>query len=127
VSKEALSFGAQAEDLAADFLRKEGYKILARNYRSRLGEIDIIARDKDTLVFIEVKARHNDRFGEPSEAVVRRKQRQISKAALAYLKEQRLFDQRARFDVLSVFCSGAGTPRFGLIKNAFDLDEKFTY
>jgi putative endonuclease len=127
VSKEALSFGAQAEDLAADFLRKEGYKILARNYRSRLGEIDIIARDKDTLVFIEVKARHNDRFGEPSEAVARRKQRQISKAALAYLKEQRLFDQRARFDVLSVFCSGAGTPRFDLIKNAFDLDEKFTY
>jgi putative endonuclease len=118
--------GAKAEDAAVDFLKSKGYKILSRNFATKLGEVDIVARDADTYCFIEVKARSSDRFGLPQEAVSRSKQRQISKAALSYLKAKGLFDHKARFDVVSVIYSD-DSPSFDLIKNAFELDETFTY
>ena len=89
-----------------------------------MGEIDIIAQDKDTLCFIEVKTRSSTCCGLPQEAVSARKQRQITKAALTYLKAKRLFDARARFDVVAVL--GTDAPRIEVIKGAFELDAHFT-
>ncbi|MFA4842357.1 MAG: YraN family protein [Candidatus Omnitrophota bacterium] len=126
MSKAHLVFGSRGEDVAADFLKKEGYKILARNYRTKMGEIDIVARDNDTLAFVEVKTRHSDKFQDAYEAVGKRKQRQIGKAALAFLKERKLFDKKARFDVVALCYGDSSTPRPDLIKNAFELDERFS-
>jgi putative endonuclease len=126
VRKQNLTTGKSGEELAQDFLEKNGYKILARNYKTKLGEIDIVARDKDTLCFVEVKTRHSDRYGLPQEAVSDSKQRQISKVALTYLKENRLLDKKARFDVVSIIFS-ADKPQLELIKNAFELDPAFVY
>lgn len=122
-----LYFGAQGEEIAVDFLRANGYRILTRNYKTKLGEVDIVAQDKDTLAFIEVKTRHSDRFGLPSEAISTNKQRQISKAALMFLKENNFLNKKARFDVVSVIYSDNEKPKLDLIKNAFELDSKFTY
>lgn len=113
-------FGQDSEAAAARFLTKQRYKILAKNYRTRLGEIDIIARDGDTIAFIEVKARTSEHFGHPKWAVTPRKQRRISMAALQYLKATRQSDAKARFDVISI-SSGAGSPVIEIIKNAFEL------
>jgi len=126
VSKQHIYLGIRGEETAVNLLKENGYKILVRNYKTRLGEIDIIAKDKDTFVFIEVKSRHSDRFGLPAEAVSRHKQRQISKAALSFLKENNLLNKKARFDVISVIDS-EGMPKLDLIKNAFELGQDFTY
>jgi len=126
VSKQHLYFGKSGEELAVGFLKVNGYNILVKNYRSKLGEIDIIAKDKDTIAFIEVKTRHSDKFGLPCEAVLKPKQKQISKAALIFLKENNLLEQKARFDVVSIVYMDRG-PKVDLIKNAFELDGSFTY
>jgi putative endonuclease len=126
VSKQHLYLGSRGEEAAVGLLKKSGYKILARNYKSRLGEIDIIARDKDTLCFIEVKTRNSLRFGLPQEAVSPTKQRQICKAAVSFLKKNNLLDKKARFDVVSVVYS-SDRPQLDLIKDAFDLDSSFIY
>lgn len=126
MSKHNLNLGSLAEEKARGFLEKSGYKILCRNYKTRLGEVDIIAEDKDTICFVEVKARSSDRFGSGLEAVSGLKQRQISKAALSFLKERKLLDKKARFDVVALDCPGS-EEKITLIKNAFELDESFTY
>ena len=126
MSKEHIYLGRSGEEKALSFLKGQGYKILARNYRNKFGEIDIVAKDRDTLSFIEVKTRHSDRFGLAQEAVSSAKQRQISKAALVYLKDNNLLGQKARFDVVSVNYS-EDNPQLDLIKNAFELDNNFTY
>ncbi len=126
MSRQNLDLSRTGEDTAADFLKANGYKIIARNYKTKLGEIDIIAKDKDSYCFIEVKTRHSDKFGLPSEAVSAFKQRQISKAALVFLKENRLLDKKARFDVVSIIYAQE-PPQIDLIKNAFELDESFVY
>jgi len=118
--------GKSGEELAARLLKENGYKILFKNYKTELGEIDIIASDKDTICFVEVKTRRSDRFGQPSEAILPSKQRQISKVALSFLKERRLLDKKARFDVVSILYS-EDNPRLNLIKNAFELSSSFTY
>jgi len=126
VSKEKFPLGSIAEEEAAKFLKKKGYRIIARNYRNRLGEIDIIAYEGKTLTFIEVKARRNTRFGLPEEAISDSKKRHISKAALVFLKEKGLFNQKARFDVLSITYLQEA-PRIRLIKNAFELSSVYLY
>ena len=114
-------FGLAGEAMAADFLRRSGYRIIARNYRTRMGEVDIIARDGDTLVFVEVKTRRDGgMYGHPKYAVNRAKQRKISKAALWYLKETGQTGCRARFDVVTLI-AGKGESRMELVKNAFEL------
>ena len=95
-------FGEKGESLAAWFLKKNGYKIVEQNYRTQLGEIDIIAKDKKTLVFVEVKSRRSTRFGNPKWAVTPKKQRKISMVALSYLKTTKQSDARARFDVVAI-------------------------
>jgi len=126
VRKQHLATGKSGEELAVALLKDNGYKILARNYKTRLGEIDVVACDRDTVCFVEVKTRHSDTCGLPQEAVQGFKQRQIAKVALAYLKENNLFHKKARFDVVSVIYS-EDEPKLDLFKNAFDLDESFTY
>lgn len=126
MSKERISLGNKGEELAADLLKDSGYRILYRNYKTNLGEIDIIAKDKETVCFIEVKARSSNRFGFGSEAVLKTKQKQIAKVALSFLKEKRFLNKKARFDVVSLDCSSSEL-RLNLIKNAFELDESFTY
>jgi len=125
VSKQRIYLGKRGEEAAVSLLKEKGYKILVRNYKTKLGELDIIAQDEDTLCFIEVKTRNSLRFGLPEEAVSVRKQRQISKAALVFLKENNLLNRKARFDVVSVVAA-QDTLKSSLIKNAFEL-EHFSY
>ncbi len=92
-----------------------------RNYRTKLGEIDIIAEEKGTLVFVEVKTRRGHQCGHPFEAVTPAKCRQISRVALEYLAETGREGQSARFDVVAISFSGEAVPVIELVKNAFDL------
>lgn len=124
--KDRLFLGRTGESEAVKLLKKEGYKIIKRNYKTKLGEVDIIAQDKDSICFVEVKTRQSDRFGLPQEAVKKHKQKQISKAALNFLKAGNLLDKKARFDVVSVMYSN-GEPKLDLIKGAFELGAEFTY
>lgn len=112
--------GAEGERAAEKFLRRQRYVILTRNYRCRSGEVDLIALDGKAVVFIEVKTRTQPGFGSPFEAVDRRKQRQIQRAAQQYLTENRLHDRDARFDVVGVWRDD-GRLRCELVKNAFEL------
>jgi putative endonuclease len=112
--------GRAGEDIAADFLEKNGYRISRRNYRCPIGEIDIIARDKDELVFVEVKTRRSGDLGYPEQAVGIKKQKKISKLALWYLQENKLEGIRARFDVVAVMLQPSGND-IRLIRNAFDF------
>lgn len=95
-------FGNQGETLAKRYLIKNKYKILETNYKNTIGEIDIIAKDKDTIVFVEVKARNSTRFGLPREAVTPYKQNKIHKVALGYLKFTRNMNAKIRFDCIEV-------------------------
>ena len=124
--KNNLNLGILAEDKAEEFLKANGYKILYRNYRNKLGEVDIIAKDKDVFCFVEVKCRLSDNFGKGFEAVTNKKQCQIAKVALSFLKEKKLLDKSARFDVVSIDGS-VSEEKITLIKNAFELSERFTY
>ena len=109
--------GAAGEDAAAAYLKKAGYEILARNYVSRAGEIDIVAAGEGYLVFVEVKTRQSDLFGVPAEAVDIFKRRKISQAAAAYIAKMLLYDQPVRFDVIEV-CLSSG--RLNHIVDAFN-------
>ena len=120
MTQERLSLGKKGEELAITQLKTLKYKILERNYKCPLGEIDIIARDKSTLVFIEVKTRATREFGGPAAAVDLRKQRQLSRVALTYLNEKKLFDIPARFDVVAIEIIPL-SPRIEVIRNAFEL------
>jgi len=113
--------GKIGEQLATDYLKKNGFLIIERNYRQKCGEIDIIARDKKTLVFIEVKTRKSNKFGSPFEAVTTRKQQQIARTAQNYLFRNKLFNKSARFDVIGITFSRSGKPSIELIQNAFSL------
>ena len=113
-------FGKDSEALAVIRLKKKGYKILEVNYRTPLGEIDIIARDRQTIVFVEVKARRSGRFGNPKWAITSKKKRTLSMAALYYLKTTGQTTASARFDVVSIKFATAG-PEVEIIKNAFEL------
>lgn len=116
-----IPLGQQGEALACQYLSRQGYRVLARNYRTKLGEVDIIAEEQGTLVFVEVKTRRGHQCGHPLEAVTPVKCRQISKAALQYLAETGREGQAARFDVVAISIAGEGAPVIELVKNAFDL------
>src|SRR5690348_15614770 len=104
--------GARGEKLACRFLRRNGYKILYRNFRGRSGgEIDIVCRDNDTLVFVEVKTRTREDFGRPVAAVDRQKQKRISRGGLAWLRMLDNPDILFRFDVVEVIITEGVKPR----------------
>ena len=112
------TLGELGENLACEELRRRGYAILERRYRTRYGEIDIVARHGDVLVFVEVKARVGDAFGSGAEAVTEYKQRRVARMAADFLARRRLHDRPCRFDVVSV-AVGQGVPRVEVIAGAF--------
>ena len=116
MSIERQKYGKESESVAATLLRKKGYKILEQNYRNKIGEIDIIAKDKDTIVFVEVKARRSRDYGHAKWAVTPKKQRKVSMVALYYLKETRQSREKARFDVVTVHTHNLH-PEIEVIKN----------
>lgn len=112
--------GASGEDAACTYLRSQGYRILEKNFRNALGEVDIIAQDRDTICFVEVKTRKNDGFGSPLEAVTRKKMLKLRQVALGYLKSRQISDAKARFDVVAIV---EDPPSVQLVRNAFGTDE----
>ena len=115
------SLGNMGESIAATFLKGAGFSIVERNFRCVCGELDIVARDGRTVVFILVKCRNYDSYGPPQLAVTPFKQRQISKAALVWLSKRRLYDAEARFDVVAIVLHADDLPEIEHIRNAFDL------
>lgn len=121
MTEERLSLGGWGEDQAVEYLRRQGMKIVERNYRAPVGEIDIIARDRRYLVFVEVKTRRGMGFGTPQEAVGQRKQRQILRTAHWYLQRHRWAQLQPRFDVMGILCQSDGSARIDHIADAFSL------
>jgi putative endonuclease len=120
--------GALGEKLASRFLRRHGYKILYRNFRGRRGgEIDIVCRDRDTLVFIEVKTRTSEDFGRPITAIQQEQRHRISGGALAWLRLLDNPDILFRFDVVEVLLARESKPRIELIRDAFQLPRTYLY
>jgi putative endonuclease len=113
--------GAVGEELAASYLRERGYVILERNFRCKGGEVDIVARDGATLVFVEVKARRSMVYGVPQLAVTPFKQRQIARAAQYWLAKNHKVGSAARFDVLAILLPAGAAAVVEHIPNAFDL------
>jgi putative endonuclease len=112
-------FGKIGEDLACAELERRGYAIVARRYRRRGGEIDIIARDGVTLVFVEVKAREGREFGDAAESVTVEKRRRIGLAAMDYVMRHGAGGGACRFDVVTI-CLDQGRPAIEVFQNAFD-------
>ena len=116
--------GKFGEDCAAQFLEAEGYTIVARNFRIRSAEIDIIAQRDNLIVFVEVKARSNIRHGLPSEAVNFRKQKKIIEAAGVFLQDEKFCDCACRFDVVEVYLNGERVEEINHIENAFEVTQE---
>jgi putative endonuclease len=117
VNRKAL--GALGEKRAAEFLKKKGHRILETNFRCREGELDIISRDRDCLVFVEVRTRSSADFGTPEESVTRAKREKLVSVALAYLQTHRNLPESWRFDVVAVEVDREGqTTRIEVIENA---------
>lgn len=113
------NLGKSGEDLAVAELTRRGYAVLARRYRTRHGEIDIVARDGEIVVFVEVKARTTGEFGMAAEAVTAWKQRRLTAMAVDYLARNRLTDRPCRFDVVAIMRRESGTPAIEVFPNAF--------
>lgn len=121
MTEQKQNLGKKGEDLAVAYLKKrQGYKILFRNYRCVFGEMDIIAKDRDVLAFIEVKTRGSAQFGKPQESITPHKQHQLSKVALHFINKYNAHDKKARFDVVAVYLLPQ-EERMELIKDAFEL------
>ncbi len=118
---KAVPFGLRGERLAERFLRRLGYTIVDRRTRGGLGEIDLVAVDQRTIVFVEVKSRRSHHRGHPAEAVDPRKQRRLTRLALSWLKRHDLLNARARFDVVAVtWPKTERSPTIKHIRNAFE-------
>lgn len=115
--------GLQGEKAAAQFLKNQGYKIILKNFRAAGGEVDIIARDGSTLVFVEVKTRNTNRFGEAHWSLDLRKRKHLTRVAMAYMTKEQVKDTPCRFDLV-VLERGQWNevPHFELIRNAFDAE-----
>ena len=118
---DAKELGAKGERLAASFLRRQGYRILQRNYTCQYGEIDLVARHGNQVVFVEVKTRSGTGFGGPAEAVTLDKQRQLIRVAENYRTEKSLSGVPCRFDVVSILIEEGRKPEFELYTSAFDF------
>ena len=113
------TIGERGEAAAIRFLEKKGYRILDKNYRCKSGEIDIVARDKDSIAFVEVKTRTSIEFGLPEESLSWRKKVHLTKVALNYLSHRSIKGVNCRFDVVSVLMKGENNHSIHLIKDAF--------
>ncbi len=119
MSKSRINLGRYGEDLAAAYLERKGFQIIVRNYRQKTGEVDIIANDGETLVFIEVKTRSSLLFGQPFEAVTPAKQKQLNRIALEYITRNKIKNQAARFDVISILIEKTKQPKINHLQNCF--------
>ena len=113
------TLGFRGEDLAVNFLKKEKYKIIERNFLTRYGEIDIIARKANIIVFVEVKTRSSPEFAQPWEAVGFRKRKNLKAAAKIYLQQHPTPECEFRFDVISIIVDGSAQPKIEWIQEAF--------
>ena len=120
MTRERLDLGKRGEELALKKVQRLGYKCLTRNYRCPLGEVDLVAKDGDTLVFIEIKTRKGRSVGYAKEAVDERKRRQLSKVALTYIKANNCWHMKSRFDVVAISVN-KNKNEIEIVKNAFDL------
>ncbi len=111
--------GKKGEDTAAEFLKKNGCTILERNFRNRIGEIDLIVSEGDVIVFVEVKTREKGGAVSPREAVTSAKQKTLSRVAESWIKSKKKQGTRARFDVIAIL-SDRNTSQVEWVKNAFD-------
>lgn len=125
MTEDLKKLGRKGEKVAAEFLKKRGYKILALNYVCKFGEIDIIAIQGGVLVFVEVKLRSSNSFGPPELSVNKRKMRQIINAAQAYISSKKLKDIDCRFDVIAITCHSDKDegPEINLLCSAFQADD----
>ena len=122
------NIGKFGEDIASKYLEAKGYKIKERNYRTFLGEIDIVCEYKGNIIFVEVKTRRSNKFGYPEEAINYNKQRKIIKNALCYLAKYNLWKNNYCFDVILVSISNyKEIKRIKHIRNAFYLDSKIAH
>jgi len=120
--------GARGEEAAARYLKRLGYRIVARSDRLKPGELDLVAIDRDTVVFVEVKTRQSAEAGHPSEAVNAAKQRRLTRAAVTFLKCHGLLESPARFDVVAVtWPAGQRHPTIEHIPNAFDAAGRWEF
>jgi putative endonuclease len=119
--------GQRGEQIAVDYLRGQGYRIQQRNYRCRWGEIDIIAWDGATLVFVEVKTKGQTAFGAPQAMVDRRKQRTITHVAMIYMQQHQLRNIALRFDVVAITLPPGGMPEVTHVPAAFSSPTYFSY
>ena len=122
-----INTGKQGEKIAASYLKKHGFKITEKNYKTKYGEIDIIGQDRDCISFIEVRSKNTDKFGLPEDTIDRKKQAQLTKMALSYIKRYGLEDRSCRFDVVCVENVNSRSPRIRHIKDAFGLDCRYRY
>src|SRR3954470_2986336 len=123
-----LRLGTRGENLACRFLKKNGCKILYRNFKGRTGgEIDVVCRDRDTLVFVEVKTRTSEDFGRPLETIDRAQRNRIVRGGLAWLRLLGDPDILFRFDVVEVVIAKGAQPRIEIVRNAFSLPEPYLY
>jgi len=118
--------GNKGESIAEDYLKQKGYKIIHRNYRCKFGEIDIIAKDDDTIVFTEVRTKRNDNFGSPQDSITSTKIDKISKTALSFIQEEKLTGYSYRFDFIAITFS-QGKPNIEHIENAFVLNGGYMF
>jgi putative endonuclease len=114
-------FGREGESAAEEYLRQKGYRIVARNLRSSVGELDLVVEDGRVLVFVEVKARRTDAFGGAIHAVHQRKQEKLIQLAAQYLARHHVKDRPCRFDVVLLQGPGAVAPQIEHIQNAFEV------
>lgn len=113
--------GNRGENLAAEHLERQGFQILERQLRGHFGELDLVALDADTVVFVEVKTRATMAAGDPTEAITRAKQKKITQSAVAYLKRRGWLERRSRIDVVSILWRGRdGKPEIRHYRSAFD-------
>ena len=118
-----LSLGDRGETLAWKYLASQGYTLIEKNYRCKVGEIDIIAKKSGRLAFLEVKTRSDETYGTPEESVHPAKQKKIIRAAQWYLKEKKIYDTSISFDVLAIRWRAGGEPEIKLIEHAFEAGE----
>ncbi len=119
---EKRELGNKGEDAACAFLEKKGLQVLARNFHCRAGEIDVIARDGDTVAFVEVKTRRGRLFGSAAEAVTPAKRRKLTRAAMEYIDRNGLYGENFRFDIMEVYPQGKCFD-INHIENAFEAEE----
>jgi len=114
-----IELGKRGEDEACNYLKKQGYKIMERDFRCRFGQIDIIAEDESTLCFIEVKSRSSHSFGHPEEAITKAKRSRIKKISEYYMLLHKINNRDCRYDVVAIIELKNGKRKINLIKNAF--------